>query len=160
VTGFTWTAEVGPPDPAQLRREIELRSNFVLVTDDSGRSPRELPAVYKRQQTAVEIPFHRTKALPVARMFLERPERVRAIGYVLLTAYVAVMQRRIRHALAERGEQLLTYDNRRTAMPSGQTVPHHLGEITTISCRSTAKWSASSSSFLRPAADASAAAPR
>ena len=133
VTRFHWTAEVTPPDPAQLQREIELRSTFVLVTNDSGRSPRELLAVYKRQQTAVEIPFHPTKALPVAPMFLERPERVRAMGYVLLMAYVAfaVMQRRIRHALAERGEQLLTYDNRRTATPSGQTVLDHLGEIHT-----------------------------
>ena len=55
------------------------------------------------------------------------------MGYVLLMAYVAfaVMQRRIRHSLAERGEQLLTYDNRRTTTPSGQTVLDHLGEIHT-----------------------------
>lgn len=133
VTVFTWTPEVLPPDPAHLRREIELRSTFVLVTNDRRRSPRELLAVYKRQQTAVEIPFHRTKDLPVSPMFLARPERVRAMGYVLLIAYVAfaVMQRRIRHALSDRGEQLLTYDNRRTATPTGQVVLEHLGDIHT-----------------------------
>ena len=81
-----------------------------MITDEPRRSARELLAVYKRQQTAVEIPFHRTKALPAAPMFLERPERVRAMGYVLLMAYVAfaVMQRRVRHALATRGQDLPT----------------------------------------------------
>ena len=55
------------------------------------------------------------------------------MGYVLLMAYVAfaVLQRRIRSALAGRGEQLLTYDNRRTTTPSDQTVLDHLGEIHT-----------------------------
>ena len=81
-----------------------------MITDEPRRSARELLAVYKRQQTAVGIPFHRTKAPPVAPMFLERPERVRTMGYVLLMAYVAfaVMQRRVRHALATRGQDLPT----------------------------------------------------
>ena len=133
VRRYTWRAEVTPPDAPHLQREIELRSTFVLVTNDPRRTPRELLGVYKRQQTAVEIPFHRTKALPVAPMFLERPERVRAMGYVLLMAYVAfaVLQRRVRSSLLERGEQLRTYDNRRTATPSGQTVLDHLGDIHT-----------------------------
>ena len=74
-----------------------------------------------------------TKALPVAPMFLERPDRVRAMGHVLLMAYVAfaVMQRRIRHALAAADAPLLTYNNRRTATPTGQVVIEHLGEIHT-----------------------------
>jgi hypothetical protein len=133
VRRYTWRAEVTPPDAPRLRREIELRSTFLLVTNDARRTPRELLGIYKRQQTAVEIPFHRTKALPVAPMFLERPERIRAMGYVLLMAYVAfaVLQRRVRSALAERGEHLQTYDNRRTATPSGQTVLDHLGDIHT-----------------------------
>ena len=74
-----------------------------------------------------------TKALPVAPMFLERPDRVRAMGHVLLMAYVAfaVMQRRIRHALEADGALLLTYNGRTTATPTGQVVLEHLAEIHT-----------------------------
>jgi hypothetical protein len=60
-------------------------------------------------------------------MFLERPERVRGMAYVAF----AVLQRRLRSSLLERGEQPRTYDNRRTATPSGQTVLDHLGDIHT-----------------------------
>lgn len=133
VTRFIWNASLRPADAADLQREIEHRSCFLLITDEPRRSARELLAVYKRQQTAVEIPFHRTKALPAAPMFLERPERVRAMGYVLLMAYVAfaVMQRRVRHALATRGQDLPTYDHHRSATPTGQVVLQHLAAIHT-----------------------------
>ena len=133
VTRFIWNANLRPADATDLQREIEDRSCFLLITDEPRRSARELLAVYKRQQTAVEIPFHRTKALPVAPMFLERPERVRAMGYVLLMAYVAfaVMQRRVRHALAARGQDLPTYDHHRSATPTGQVLLQHLAAIHT-----------------------------
>ena len=133
VTRFSWTPDLHEPQADRLRREVELRSTFVLVAYDSGRPPRELLAVYKRQQTPVDSPFHRTKALAVVSMFLDRPERVRAMGYVLLMAYVAfsVMQRRVRHGLAERHQQLLTFDNRRTATPTGEVVLDHWAELHT-----------------------------
>ncbi len=86
---FSWTPHVTSPEPTLLQREIEMHSAFVLITNDLDRAPRALLALYKRQQTAVEISFHRTKALPVAPTFLERSDRVQAMGCVLLMAYVA-----------------------------------------------------------------------
>ena len=130
---FTWTPTVIEPDTATLEQEIRLRSTFVLITNDHRPEPRELLATYKYQQTAVEIPFHHSKDLPVAPMFLENPERVRAMGYVLLMAYTAfaVMQRRVRHALAERGQQLISFENRPNPTPSGEVVLAHLAEVHT-----------------------------
>ena len=71
-----------------------------LRLTERRRSPRELLVVRQRQETAVESPLHRTKALPVAPRFLERPERVRPMGQVPLVAFVIrpVLQCRIRHA--------------------------------------------------------------
>ena len=133
ATRFGWKAETEPPNSSLLTREIQLRSCFVLITNDASRTAWELLAVYKRQQTAVEIPFHRTKALPVAPMFLDRPERVRAMGYILLLSYVAfaVIQRRVRHELTAQGEQLPTFENRRTATPTAEVVLEHLSDIHT-----------------------------
>ena len=133
VIRFIWDPTVAAPGPEQLQKEIQLRSTFVLVTNDPRRSPRELLATYKRQQTAVEIPFHQTKALPVAPMFLDRPERVRAMGYVLLMAYTAfaVLQRRVRHALAETPQPLSSFENRRNPAPTGAVILAHLAEVHT-----------------------------
>jgi transposase len=132
-TGYRLQPQLIPPDPEELQRRIRHAATFVLVTNDRQRSPRELLHTYKGQQEAVEIPFHRTKAMPVAPVFLERPERVRALGYVLLIAYAAyaILQRRVRHRLAERHEAFITWDNRLNPRPTANVVMQHLDEIRT-----------------------------
>jgi transposase len=132
-TGYRLQAQVIPPDPDELQRRIRRAATFVLVTNDRQHTPRELLRTYKGQQEAVEIPFHRTKALPVAPVFLDRPERVRAMGYVLLTAYAAyaILQRRVRHRLVERHESFISWDNRLNPRPTANVVMQHLDEIRT-----------------------------
>lgn len=64
-------------DLARLRA-----STFLLLTNDPGLAPIDILREYKDQQSAVEIPFHIIKSLPVSPVFFKRPERVKAFAWV------------------------------------------------------------------------------
>jgi len=74
-------------------------------------------------QANVEAAFRWLKGpVRVSPVFLKKPERVEAFGYVMVMAYLvyALVQRAIRRALPE-GEQL-EVEGRNTVRPTAQTV--------------------------------------
>lgn len=101
-----------------------LAGTFVLITNAREPSARELLEAYKGQQTAVEYPFRALKGLPVSPVFVKTPHRVEALAWVLLMAYLvyAVMQYRVRQAVARRGRPLITPGNRKDERPTGRSI--------------------------------------
>lgn len=114
--------ELGRRLDEELAHQIRWHSTFILITNDETRTPKELFLAY-RGQASVEAAFRWLKGpVRVSPVFLKKPERVEAFGYVMLMAYLvyALVQRAIRRALPE-GEKL-EVEGRKTDRPTGQTV--------------------------------------
>ena len=109
-------------DRDAFERECRWQSTFVLISNDSSRTAMELFIAY-RGQAAAESEFRWLKSpVHISPVFLKRPTRVAAFGYVMLMAYLvyALVQRAIRNALPE-GE-LLAVEGRKTDHPTAQAV--------------------------------------
>ena len=100
VTTYHVTVAWGPRDDVAVRAELQRRSCFVLITTlaadryDAAALLRE----YKGQ-TSVEQRFHFLKdPACVDAIFLKKPERIQALGYVMLLALLlfSVVERRVR----------------------------------------------------------------
>lgn len=122
---------------ANLAEAKRQASTFVLITNANEPSARELLETYKGQQTGVEIPFRVLKAFPVSPVFLKDKQRVEALGWVLLMAYLiyAFMQHRVRQAVAQRGRYLVTPGNRKDDRPTGRSILDMLRWIKTVKLR-------------------------
>ena len=119
---FRVDLRIGERKDAVLENERRWESTFVLIRNDPDRSARELFEAY-RGQAGVEAAFRWLKApVHVSPVFLKKPERVEAFGYVMLMAYLvyALIQRAIRKALPD-GE-LLEIEGRKTGAPTAQAV--------------------------------------
>ena len=101
-TVWTVTATVGPVDDARRQVEQQRRSTFVLITT----LPREswtAEAVLReyKDQGLCERKFHFLKdPLFLDALFLDTPERLEALGYVILMAALlySLLERRLRQA--------------------------------------------------------------
>jgi len=114
-----------------------LASTFVLLTNTPEPSARDLLAEYKGQQTAVEIPFRVLKGLPVSPVFVKKPHRVEALAWVILMAYLiyALMQYRVRQAIAHRGKPLCSPVRKKDMRPTGRSILDMLLMIQTVKVR-------------------------
>ena len=116
----TW----GPRDETAVRTELERRSTFVLITTlptaryDAAALLRE----YKGQ-TSVEQRFHFLKDPAfVDAVFLKKPERIEALGYVMLLALLvfSCIERRVRQS----PDPLPTTYRGAVRRPTGQLIVH------------------------------------
>lgn len=118
-------ATVGDPDPARIQAAWEREATFVLITNlpAADYDARRLLEEYKGQ-TAVEQRFHFLKDPAfVDALFVQKPQRVEAVGYVLLLAclVLSLLERRVR-----RGPPLPTPSRGALTRPTGQEILHHL----------------------------------
>lgn len=125
---ITW----GPRDEAAVQTELQRRSTFVLITTLSGDryDARALLEEYKGQ-TSVEQRFHFLKDPAfVDAVFLKKPERIEALGYVMLMALLlfSTIERRVR----QHPDPLPTPSRGRLARPTGYEVLRHLRGIQVV----------------------------
>lgn len=110
---------VGDPKPDVVERERQRRSAFVLITTigPDKASPRTLLEEYKQQGT-IERRFAFMKDREIVdSFFLKKPERVEALGYVLLMVVLlfSILERRVRRA----GRPLPTLSRGELKNPTG-----------------------------------------
>jgi transposase len=124
-TIYRVTVTWGSRDDAAVETELARRSTFVPITTlpadryDTAALLRE-----HKGQTGVAQRFHFLKypAL-VDAVFLQKPERIQALGYVMLLALLLFsrLERQVRHA----PEPFPTAYRGRVAHPTGQIILHH-----------------------------------
>ncbi len=127
----TWHGEIQieaiPSDRRQ--QELERRSTFVLMTTVPRErlSARDLLREYK-DQSPVERHFHFLKdPLFVDALYVKKPERVEALGYVLLMACLlySLIERRLRQAALP----IPSPSRRVLTRPTGHEVVRHLQSL-------------------------------
>lgn len=119
---FSLEIHIGKRNEKKIEGERQWESTFVLITNDETLTPKDLFEAY-RGQSSVEAAFRWLKApVRVSPVFLKRPERVEAFGYVMLMAYLvaALVQKVVRDNLPK-GEKLAV-EGWKTATPTAQTV--------------------------------------
>jgi transposase len=110
-------------DEDKIERLRERESTFVLITDLNDNQEylnRFILEEYKSQST-VESKFRFIKSPYVlGPILIDKPERVEAIGYVLLMALLIaiLLERRIRNNIKKEGEPIAIPGNRKTLTPT------------------------------------------
>lgn len=136
TTVYRVRPSVGPRNPERVQTELERRSAFVLITN----LPREaFPAdrllqEYKAQ-VSIEHRFHFLKdPMFVDAFFLKKPQRIEALGYVLLMACLifSLLERRVRRA----GKPIVTPSRGKLTNPTGYEILRNLDGILVVAVNS------------------------
>lgn len=130
--GWRVTATIGAVDTAQRQREWERQATFVLIAPMNTKEwdARGLLQEYKGQ-VHCERHFHFLKdPLFIDALFVKKPERVEALGYVLLMACLlySLMERRARRStvtIPSPSRRVLTH-------PTGHEIVRHLHSVQVI----------------------------
>lgn len=139
--------DIAPIPPAVVEEKERRMGYFVLATNHNNTA--ELPAEqvlreYK-QQSSVELRFKFLKdPMFVDSLFLKTPERIEALGYVLLIALFIYMtlEERIRKAIQKENIRIQPVRGWYTSKPTAKQVILMLEHIVTIYWydRETGKW--------------------
>ena len=126
------TVTLGALDAAQRQQELERRSTFVLITTVASArlSARDLLREYKGQ-VHVERHFHFLKdPLFVDALYVKKPERVEALGYVILMACLlySLVERRLRVSAVPIPSPV----RRVLTRPTGHEVVRHLQSLQVV----------------------------
>jgi len=116
--------ELGELDEDALDRAKERLGCFILISNVSDLSARDLLKEYK-EQTVVEERFKFIKhPLYVGPMYLKNKDRMEALSYVILMALMIyiVLQRRARKALENEAEPLVIAGGKTTFSPTGNRI--------------------------------------
>ncbi len=125
VTTYHVTVAWGPRDALAVHAELQRRSGFVLITTRAAdRSDAAALLREYKGQTSVEqrFPFLKDPTF-VDAVFLKKPERIQALGYVMLLALLlfSVVERRVRAHPAS----LRTSKRGNLARPTGYEILKH-----------------------------------
>jgi transposase len=106
-----------------LSHRLKLDSTFVLITslNDTQKYPEDKILKEYKEQTTVENSFRFLKSpYTLGPIFLNKPERIEALGYILLLALlvVSLLQRRVRQNLEKEGMPLRIPGHRETLRPT------------------------------------------
>jgi len=117
---------IGELDQAAFQSEKERLSCFVLITNimDSSKTGALILQEYKNQ-SSVELQFKAIKDPEfVGSMYLKRPDRIEALGYVVLMAVLVknLIERRVRRAMRSENEPLLLPGRKKTWEPTGDKI--------------------------------------
>ncbi len=119
--------ETGSPNEQAIAKAKDRLSCFVLITnvlDDEELSDQEVLEEYKKQ-SSVETSFKFIKDPSfVGPIFLERDDRVEAMAYLILIAYLvyAILQRRVRNSCEEHDKPIITAGGVATSTPTAKTI--------------------------------------
>ncbi len=106
---------------------IKKESTFVLIAnvkDKKKYDDRGILEEYKNQ-SSIETKFRFLKSpVYLGPVFLEKPERVHALGYVfmLVLLVASYLEYRVRKGLKETGQAVMLPGNKKTDRPSTQTI--------------------------------------
>jgi len=134
ATWYRLRVELVPNEGAQ-RQARECCGLFVLITSllDRDRYPaRHLLDTYKGQHTAEQALRFLKSPVWVGAYCLKKPERVAALGYVVLLAAIVytLLERQVRHALAEPSQPPVRgLDNKPTRRPTAYAIQVILSAI-------------------------------
>ena len=119
-------------DEARIEHAKQLAGIFVLFCSAPGLGPSEILKHYK-DRAYIENRFRVLKdPLFAGAVFLKKPERVNALGYVMILALLiySLFERRIRRGLLAENEPYQVAGSYRTFTPRGETVMEVLKNIT------------------------------
>lgn len=127
---------LGEPSPQRLQQWRERENCFVLLTNVGPErlSPRDALQEYKFQ-TAVETRFKFLKnPVYMDAVYVHRRDRLEALIYVLVMACLifTLLERRVRKALAQRGEQLIVPGDRAVDRPTATSLLEMLAKVMVI----------------------------
>lgn len=119
-------------DEARIEHAKKLAGIFVLFCSAPGLGPSEILKHYK-DRAYIENRFRFLKdPFFAGAIFLKKPERVKALGYVMILALLiySLFERRIRRGLLAENEPYHVAGSYRTFTPRGETVLEALQNIT------------------------------
>lgn len=132
VTSYQLRPEVGVRLEERVKSERERRSAFVLITELSSEEfPADRLLLEYKAQTSVEQRFRFLKDPAfVDAFFLHKPERIEALGYVLMLAALifSLLERRIRQS----GQPLITPVRGQLDNPTGREVLQNIESVVVI----------------------------
>lgn len=127
---------IGEPNPERLEQWRQRENYFVLLTNVG---PNELPArealLEYKFQTAVETRFKFLKdPVYMDAVYVHRRDRLESLIYVLVMACLvfSLLERRVRQALAERGEKLIVPGNRAVDKPTATSLLEMLANVVVV----------------------------
>src|SRR6266481_3026974 len=113
------------PDPERISRREKEAGCFVLLnnvptTGHLAHSPRDILAVYKEQHGTEQNYGFLKDPVIVNSLFLKKPERIEALGLVLLLALLLwrLMERQMRAHVERTGRPLTGWDKKPTERPT------------------------------------------
>lgn len=145
ITRYRLAVTVRPNEEA-IAAERCLCGLFVLITslrDRLAYPARTILAEYKEQHVAERVFSFIKDPTWVGAFCLKKPERIVALGYVLLMASMVytLLERQVRQALTKPEERLvLGLDNRPTSRPSAWAILTILSAILIIAERQVDQW--------------------
>lgn len=117
-------ARVGDLDKIAFQREKEQLSCFVTNIMDKAKNGATILSEYK-SQSSVELQFRAIKDPEfVGSMYLKRPDRIQALGYVVLMAVLVknLIERRVRRALKQETVPLSLPGKKKSWKPTGDKI--------------------------------------
>jgi transposase len=146
-TVYSLHIDIAPVPPEVMAEKEKQMGYFVLATNvlDQEQLPTEEVLREYKEQSSVELRFKFLKDPAfVDALFLNTPERIEALGYVLLIALFiyATMEKRLRLALEQSNIRLQPVRGHYTNKPTARTILLLLENVTTIFWydRDEAKW--------------------
>jgi len=136
-TVYTLQVDIASVPPEVIEEQERRMGYFVLATNhqDASELPAEQVLREYKQQSSVELRFKFLKdPMFVDSLFLKTPERIEALGYVLLIALFIYMrlEERIRTAVEQQNIQLQPVRGWHTRKPTAKQVILMLEHIVTI----------------------------
>ena len=136
-TVYTLHIDIAPVPPEVIEEQERRMGYFVLATNhqDASELPAEQVLREYKQQSSVELRFKFLKdPMFVDSLFLKTPERIEALGYVLLIALFIYMtlEERIRTVVQQQNIRLQPVRGWHTRKPTAKQVILMLEHIVTI----------------------------
>ena len=128
MTQYRIQVNISEPNQKTLEAWREKEETFVLMTDirdDQRLADEQVLQLYKGQGEAVEAKFRYLKSpYHVGPVFLQRPSRVKAFGYVMLLSLLlySVFEYILRQQMAQEEEPLILPGKRKSFRPTGASV--------------------------------------
>jgi len=128
TTQYRIQVSIGEPSEQVVQTWREKEETFVLMTDirdDQRLSDDKVLRLYKDQGVAVEARFRYLKSpYHVGPVFLQRPSRVKAFGYLMLLSLLlySSFEYILRQQMAQEAEPLILPGKRKSFRPTGVSV--------------------------------------
>ncbi|WP_258112665.1 IS1634 family transposase [Alicyclobacillus sp. SP_1] len=136
-TVYRLNAEIVSPSPETIELWQEREGTFVLITDIRGdqRVPDEQVRRLYKDPIDVENRFRYLKSpYHVGPLFLQKPSRVKAFGYVMLLSLrmYSAFEYMLREQMSKETEPLILPGKRKSFRPTGSSVLEMFDDMTTI----------------------------